>query len=215
MTGLIGTKIGMTSIFDDDGNNIPCTVVEVEPNVVTQIKEAEGKDGYNAVQLGYGEATEKNTSRHMIGHFRNAGVEPKQTVREFRNFRDLLEEDVTLGEPIRVDDIFFEGDIVNVVGVSKGKGFQGVVKRHNFSGVGGQTHGQHDRERHPGSIGAASDPSRVFPGMKMGGRMGNQRTKELGLQVVKILPDNNVILIKGGVPGPKNGLVEIYKTEDA
>jgi large subunit ribosomal protein L3 len=211
MSGIIGKKIGMTSVFDEGGANVPCTVIEADPNVVTQVKTADGKDGYDAVQLGFGEARAKRTSNAMLGHFDQAGIGPKRVVREFRDFNEDLEEPVELGEEIRVDDLFVKGEIVDVVGTSKGKGFQGVVKRHGFAGVGMATHGQSDMERAPGSIGAASDPSRVFKGMRMGGRMGGERTKTLNLEVVRIIEASNLILIKGAVPGPKEGYVEIHR----
>jgi large subunit ribosomal protein L3 len=197
----------MTSVFDDFGDSIPCTVIEVTPNVVTHVKTDDGEDGYSAVQLGAGEKKEKQTSRAQQGHFERAGTTPKRTLKEFKDF--ALE--VDLGDEVRVEDLFEEGEIVDVVGVSKGKGFQGVVKRHGFGGVGMQTHGQHNRQRAPGSIGASSDPSRVFKGMRMAGRMGNERVKVKNLSVAQVLPDNNLILIKGAVPGPKNGTIEIYK----
>lgn len=214
-SGLIGKKIGMTSVFDDAGNNVPCTVIEIEPNVVTQVKKADGPDGYDAVQLAAGHRKEKNVSNAMLGHLANAGTEAKRHVKEFRGFNRDMEEQANLGDEIHVDDLFVEGELVDVVGISKGKGFQGVVKRHGFAGVGMRTHGQHNRERAPGSIGASSDPSRVFPGMRMGGRMGNERVKERNLRVIRILADSNALLVKGGVPGPKNGYVEIYKKLDA
>lgn len=214
MNGLIGKKVGMTSVFDDEGNNVPVTVVEVQPNVVTQVKRADGKDGYNAVQLAYGEKKEKSTTMAMLGHFDKAGTSPKQEVTEFRGFNRYMEDDVEIGDELRVEDMFVEGEVVDVVGVTKGKGFQGVVKRHGFSGVGMRTHGQSDRERAPGSIGASSDPSRVFPGMRMAGRMGNSRAKIKNLKVVRILPDNNLILIKGSVPGHEDGFVEIHKKKE-
>lgn len=212
-SGIIGKKIGMTSVFDDAGTNVPCTVIEAGPNVVTHIKSADGPDGYDAVQLAYGEKKEKRTTQAMLGHFDAAGAGPKRKVKEFRDFqRDLKEdEEIRLGDEIRLDELFFEGEIVDVVGVTKGKGFQGVMKRHGFAGVGMRTHGQSDVARAPGSIGASSDPSRVFKGMRMGGRMGNDRRKIKNLEVVRLLPDSNLILIKGSVPGPKNGFVEIYK----
>ena len=215
MSGIIGKKIGMTSVFEEDGTNVPCTVIEAEPNVVTQVKTADGKDGYDAVQLGYGEAKAKRTSKALLGHFDKADTTPKRVVREFRDFNDDLEEPVELGEEIRVDDLFVKGELVDVVGTSKGKGFQGVVKRHDFSGVGMQTHGQSDVERAPGSIGGASDPARVFPGMRMGGRMGGERTKTLNLEVVRLIPASNLILIKGSVPGAKEGYVEIHRKKHA
>lgn len=197
----------MTSVFDDVGNNIPCTVIEVSPNVVTQVKAVDGKDGYAAVQLAYGNAKEKHTTKALIGHFQAAGSEPKKKVVEFRKYG----EDVSLGDQVRAIDVFEEGDIINVIGKSKGKGFQGVVRRHNFSGVGGQTHGQHNRGRAPGSIGASSDPSRVFKGMRMAGKMGNAQVTVRNLQVVRILDDQNAILVKGAVPGARGGYVTIHK----
>lgn len=209
--GMIGKKVGMTSIFDEAGNNVPCTVIEAAPNVVTQVKRADGADGYDAVQLAAGTRKEKHTTKAMQGHFQAAGTEPKRMLKEFRGFNAQMEEALELGDEIRVEDLFQEGELVDVAGISKGKGFQGVVKRHGFSGVGMRTHGQHNRERAPGSIGASSDPSRVFKGMRMGGRMGGERAKIKNLRVVKILPDSNAILIKGAVPGAKNGFVEIHK----
>lgn len=209
MSGLIGKKVGMTSVFDDAGNNIPCTVVEVTPNVVTQVKSAEGKDGYDAVQLAAGEKKEKHVTSAQHGHFDRAGTTPKRKVTEFR--RDFDVEEVSLGDELTVSDVFEAGDRVDVVGTSKGKGFQGVVRRHGFAGVGSRTHGQHNRERAPGSIGASSDPSRVFPGMRMAGRQGNARTTIKNLTVVRVLGDQNAILIQGAVPGPKGGFVTIHK----
>ena len=208
-SGLIGKKVGMTSIFDEEGNNIPCTVVEVEPNIVTQVKSSEGKDGYDAVQLGYGEKKEKRTSKALKGHFEKAGTTPKRKVVEFRDFE--TDEEVASGQSISVDDVFEEGDYVDVAGTSIGKGFQGVVKRHNFAGVGMATHGQHNRQRAPGSIGQSSWPSRVFKGVRMAGHMGNSRVTVQNLEVIKIYPDHNVMLIKGAVPGPRNGFLEIHK----
>lgn len=207
-SGLIGKKVGMTSVFDEAGNNIPCTVVVVEPNVVTQVKTADGKDGYNAIQLGYAEKKEKRTTRALQGHFDKAGTTPKKKVVEFRDF-EL--EGVELGQALRVEELFEVGEFVDVVGVSKGKGFQGVVKRHGFGGVGMATHGQHNRQRAPGSIGQSSDPSRVFKGVRMGGHMGHERVTVQNLEVVRIYPDHNAILVKGAVPGPRNGFVEIHK----
>ena len=206
-SGLIGKKVGMTSIFDDEGNNIACTVIEAGPNVVTQVKTEDGPDGYDAVQLGFDNKKEKNTTKAMLGHFADADAPPKHVVKEFRDF----EEDVEQGDVVRVEDLFDEGEIIDVVGVSKGKGFQGVVKRHGFSGVGMTTHGQSDRQRHPGSIGASADPSRVFKGMKMAGKTGGARTKIQNLTVVRILPDHDALLVKGSVPGPENGYVELHK----
>ncbi len=205
MSGLIGKKIGMTSFFDANGKYVPCTVIEVGPCVVTQVKTNE-KDGYSALQLSFDEKKEKHTSSAMKGHFELAKTTPKRKVVEFRHF----EESKNLGDVLTAD-LFAEGDFVDVVGTSKGKGFQGVVKRHGFGGVGGTTHGQHDRSRAPGSLGASSDPSRVMKGMRMGGRMGGNRKKVQNLQVVKVMADKNVILIKGSVPGAKGSYVIIEK----
>jgi large subunit ribosomal protein L3 len=210
-SGLLGKKVGMTSVFDDEGNNIACTVIEASPNVVTQVKEEDGPDGYDAVQLAFDDKKEKNTTKAMKGHFADADANPKQVVKEFRDFDDEVE----AGDRVRVEDLFDEGETVDVVGVSKGKGFQGVVKRHGFSGVGMTTHGQSDRQRHPGSIGASADPSRVFKGMRMAGRTGGERTKIENLTVVRVLPEHDAILIKGSVPGPKNGYVELHKKTQA
>jgi len=203
---MIGKKLGMTSVFDEMGNQIPCTVIEVGPNVVTQVKTVE-TDGYNAVQLAYGEKKAKRTSKAMLGHFEAANTESHRKLREFRDF----EGDVALGGLVRVEELFEEGDIIDVAGTSKGKGFQGVVKRHGFAGVGDKTHGQHNRQRAPGSIGASSYPSRVFKGMRMAGRMGNARVTQQNLEVVRVMPDQKLILIKGAVPGCKTGLVELYR----
>lgn len=205
MRGLIGKKVGMTSVFDDEGNSHACTVIEAGPCVVTQVKTKE-TDGYSAVQLGFGEAKAKNTPNALLGHFETAGTTPKRKVVEFRAEAG---EELATGEEIRVEDVLEKGRLVNVSGLSKGKGFQGVVKRHGFSGVGMATHGQKDRQRAPGSIGQASDPSRVFKGVKMPGRTGNERVTTKNLEVLKILPDQNVVLIKGSVPGAKNSFVEI------
>lgn len=209
MGGLIGRKVGMTSVFDEVGNNIPCTLVEVTPNVVTQVKSSDGSDGYDAVQLAAVERKTGRVTRARRGHYERAGASPKQKSVEFR--RDFVGQEVSLGDEISVGDVFEAGDIVDVVGISKGKGFQGVVRRHGFKGVGSRTHGQHNRERAPGSIGASSDPSRVFPGMKMGGRMGNARTTMQNLEVVQVLGEQHVLLLKGAVPGPKGGFVTIHK----
>ena len=207
MSGLLGKKIGMTSVFDDFGNNIPCTVIEAGPCVVTHVKKADTKDGYDAVQLAFGEKKAKRTTKAQRGHFDKAGTDPKRTVKEFRQFTV----EVDLGDEVRVEDLFEEGEIIDVRGTSKGKGFQGVVRRHNFRGVNDRTHGQHNRERAPGSIGASSDPSRVFKGMRMGGQMGNKRITTKNLAVARVLPDHNLILVRGAVPGPKQGFVELYK----
>ena len=203
MSGLIGKKIGMTSIFDADGKNIPCTVIQAGPCVVTQIRTSE-KDGYSAVQLAFGERKEKNTPAALKGHFAKANTTPKRKLMEFTGF----ETEFTVGDQVTVD-ILSEGMYCDVVGVSKGKGFQGVVKRHGFAGVGGQTHGQHNRLRAPGSLGASSWPSRVFKGMRMAGRMGGDNVKLVNLQIIKILADQNLVLIKGAVPGAKGSYVTI------
>jgi large subunit ribosomal protein L3 len=197
----------MTSVFDEQGNNIPCTVIEAGPNVVTQVKRADGNDAYDAVQLGFGAAKETRTTKALLGHFEAAGTSPKRKLCEFSWSVD----EVDLGDEIRVEDVFQEGEIIDVSGTSKGKGFQGTVRRHGFAGVGDRTHGQHNRSRAPGSIGASSDPSRVYKGMRMAGRMGNQRVKTKNLRVVRILPDHNLLLVKGAVPGPNNGFVELFK----
>ncbi|MDA3615124.1 50S ribosomal protein L3 [Polluticaenibacter yanchengensis] len=205
MKGIIGKKIGMTSVFDAAGKQVACTIVEAGPNVVTQLKTV-GTDGYAATQLAFGEKKEKNTTKAEKNHFAKAQTSPKSFVKEFRNFS--LEKN--LGETVTVD-IFAEGEKVDVVGTTKGKGFQGVVKRHGFSGVGQQSHGQHDRQRAPGSIGNSSDASRVFKGMRMAGRMGNDRVKLKGLKVIKVFPDQNYILISGSVPGHNGSIVLIQK----
>ena len=206
MPGLIGKKIGMTSVFGADGKNIPCTVIEAGPCVVTQLRTVE-KDGYAAVQLAYDEITEKHTSKALAGHFKKAGTTPKRKLVEFE--ADFAKE-LQLGDVVTVEDILKDGvDFVDVVGTSKGKGFQGVVHRYHFAGVGGQTHGQHNRLRKPGSLGASSWPSRVFPGMRMGGHMGNERVKIFNLKVVKIIPENNLIVLKGSVPGAKGSYVTL------
>ncbi|ELR72657.1 LSU ribosomal protein L3p (L3e) [Fulvivirga imtechensis AK7] len=200
----------MTSIYSAAGKNIPCTVIEAGPCVVTQVKNEE-TDGYRAVQLGYGERKEKNTPKALLGHFKNANTTPKKEVVEFRDFRVEFEGGVQLGQEIRVGDVFIEGDFVDAIGTSKGKGFQGVVKRHGFGGVGQSTHGQHNRERAPGSIGGASFPARVFKGMRMAGRTGGNRVKAINLQVVKIIPEKNLILVSGSVPGANNSTVILEK----
>ena len=200
MPGLIGKKVGMISVFGADGKNIPCTVVEAGPCVVTQVRTVE-TDGYAAIQLAYDEKKEKQTSKALKGHFEKAGTTPKKKVVEFE--ADFAG-DLKLGDVLTVADVFTEDvKYVDVVGTSKGKGFQGVVKRHGFAGVGGQTHGQHNRLRHPGSMGASSWPSRVFPGMRMAGHMGNERVKVFNLEVLKVIPENNLIVVKGSVPGAK------------
>ena len=204
MPGLIGKKIGMTSVFSADGKNIPCTVVEAGPCVVTQVRTVE-KDGYAAVQLAYGETTEKHTSAPLMGHFKKAGTTPKRKLVEFKAD---FEGELKLGATFTVADVFTEDvKYVDVTGTSKGKGFQGVVHRHHFAGVGGQTHGQHNRLRHPGSMGASSWPSRVLPGMRMAGHMGSERVKVENLEVLKVLPENNLLVVKGSVPGAKGSYV--------
>ena len=218
MNGLIGQKIGMTSVFNKAGKNIACTVVEVGPCVITQVKTTD-TDGYNALQIGFGEAKAKNTSKAMITHLEKAGTAPKRKISEFRDFNvDALispeEGEVGpkgLGDLLTVAEVFAEGDKVSVSGSTKGKGFQGVVKRYNFKGVNDATHGQHNRQRAPGSIGAASYPAKVFKGMRMGGRMGNTKVKIQNLEVVKIFPEKNLILIKGALPGHKGAFVRIEK----
>jgi large subunit ribosomal protein L3 len=205
MSGIIGKKVGMTSIFDESGKNIPCTVIEAGPCVVTQVRSVE-KDGYAAVQLGYGERKDKHTSGPLKGHFQKAGTTPKRRLVEFKTFEDQK----NLGDTVSVD-IFEIGDYVDVVGTSKGKGFQGVVKRHGFGGVGMQTHGQHNRLRAPGSLGASSWPSRVFKGMRMAGQMGNERVKIQNLQVVKIYTEQNLLVVKGSIPGAKGSFVIVDK----
>ena len=210
MSGIIGRKIGMTSIYSAEGRNIPCTVIEAGPCVVTQVKDAE-TDGYSAVQLAYGERKEKNTPNALKGHFEKAKTTPKQHVIEFRNFRVEFEGGVKLGQELKVEEIFKEGDFVDASGITKGKGFQGVVKRHNFAGVGQATHGQHNRLRAPGSVGGASYPARVFKGMRMAGRMGGNKATITNLQVLKIMPEKNLIVISGSIPGPKNSTVILEK----
>lgn len=207
MNGLIGKKIGMTSIYDGAGKNVACTVVEAGPCVVTQVKTEDSKDGYSAVQLGFAEAKEKNTTQPLLGHFQKAGTTPKRKVVEFRNFSIQKKQ----GEIVNVAEVFVEGDVINAVGVTKGKGFQGVVKRHGFSGVNDQTHGQHNRGRAPGSIGASSFPSKVFKGMRMAGRDGGEQVKVKNLRVLKVFPEQNLILVKGAIPGHKGAFIILEK----
>ena len=202
MPGLIGKKIGMTSVFGADGKNLPCTVIEAGPCVVTQLRTVE-KDGYAAVQLAYDEISEKHASAPLQGHFKKAGTTPKRKLVEFK--ADFAGE-LKLGDVVSLE-VFENTPYVDVVGTSRGKGFQGVVKRHGFAGVGGQTHGQHNSLRHPGSMGASSWPSRVFPGMRMAGHMGNERVKVENLQVLKLIPESNLIVVKGSVPGAKGSYV--------
>ena len=205
MSGLIGKKIGMTSIYGKDGKQLACTVIEAGPCVVTQLKTTE-KDGYKAVQIAYGERKEKNSPSALNGIYKKANTTPKSTMVEF----DGYDQELTIGQSLTVD-LFAEGEYVDVVGTSKGKGFQGVVKRHGFGGVGMQTHGQHNRLRAPGSLGASSDPSRVMKGMRMAGRMGGVRVKKTNLEILKVLKDQNLIVVKGSVPGHKGSFVYIEK----
>jgi large subunit ribosomal protein L3 len=205
MSGLIGKKVGMTSLYSAAGKNVPCTIIEAGPCVVTQVKTVE-KDGYNAVQLAFDEKKEKHTSAAMKGHFSKANTSPKRKIAEFRHFKDERSQ----GETITVD-LFAEGEFVDVIGTSKGKGFQGVVKRHGFSGVGMQTHGQHNRLRAPGSLGASSFPSRVFKGMRMAGRTGGSRVKVQNLAILKVIPEQHLIVVQGAIPGPKGSYVMIEK----
>jgi len=205
MSGLIGKKIGMTSIFDENGKNVPCTVIEAGPCVVTQVR-TEEVDGYEALQLGFDDKTEKNATKADIGYAKKAGTSVKRKVAEFKGF----DEEYNLGDTITVEH-FVEGEFVDIAGTSKGKGFQGVVKRHGFAGVGQATHGQHNRLRAPGSIGAASYPARVFKGMKMAGRMGGEKVKVQNLRVLKVVAEKNLLVVKGCVPGHKNAYVTIQK----
>jgi large subunit ribosomal protein L3 len=205
MSGIIGKKIGMTSVYDANGKFIPCTVIEAGPCVVTQVK-TKDKDGYEAVQLAYGERKEKHTSGAMKGHFAKSGTTPKRKLGEFKNF----ENEIKLGEVLTVE-LFAEGDFVDIVGTSKGRGFQGVVKRHGFAGVGESTHGQHDRQRAPGSLGNSSNAARVFKGMRMAGRMGGARVKATNLQVVKVFAEKNLLVVKGSIPGANGSFVKIEK----
>ncbi|WP_461151082.1 50S ribosomal protein L3 [Spirosoma pulveris] len=206
MSGLIGKKIGMTSVYNADGQALACTVIETGPCVVTQVRSVE-KDGYTAVQLGYGDKKEKHSNKPELGHFKKAGTTPKRKLVEFKEF----DQELALGATLTVADVFAETDFVDVVGTAKGRGFQGVVKRHGFGGVGGQTHGQHNRGRHPGSIGACSFPSRVFKGLRMAGRMGGNRVKVQNLRVLRVLPEQNLLVVSGSIPGAKNSYVIIEK----
>jgi len=205
MQGIIGKKLGMTSIFSEEGKMQPCTVVEATTNIVTQIKTMEN-DGYESVQLAYGEKKEKHVGKAMMGHFKKANTSPKKKLVEF----DSFEQEMKLGTEISVD-LFIEGEYVDVVGTSKGKGFQGVVKRHGFGGVGQSTHGQHNRLRAPGSVGAGSDPSRVFKGMRMAGRMAGDRVTTFNLQVLKVVPEKSLLFIKGAIPGYNGSIVLVKK----
>jgi large subunit ribosomal protein L3 len=205
MSGLIGRKIGMTSLFDENGKNIPCTVIEAGPCVVTQVRTLE-VDGYKALQLGFDDKTAKSSNKALDGHFKKAGTIAKKKVIEFQEFEDVYK----LGDQLTVD-LFVEGEFVDISATSKGKGFQGVVKRHGFAGVGQATHGQHNRLRAPGSIGAASYPARVFKGMRMAGRMGGNKVTVQNLRVLKVVPEKNLLVVKGCVPGHKNAYVIIQK----
>lgn len=207
MSGIIGKKIGMTSIYDENGKNMPCTIIEAGPCVVTQVKTMEN-DGYEAIQVAFDDKKEKHTSKAMQGHFAKAGVTPKKVVAEFTRFEAGHQK--TFGDILKVD-IFIEGEYIDVVGIAKGKGFQGVVRRHGFAGVGGATHGQHNRLRAPGSLGASSYPARVFKGMKMGGRMGGNRVKVINLQILKIVAEKNLIIVKGAVPGSNGSYVIVER----
>jgi len=207
MPGIIGKKVGMTSIYSAAGKMIPCTVIEAGPCVVTQIKTKEGKDGYDAVQIGYFDKKDKHTTKAMQGHFKKANVAPKRYIAEFTGY----EGEIALGTTITVATLFTEGENVDVTGTTKGKGFQGVVKRYRFAGVGEATHGQHNRLRAPGSMGASSDPSRVFPGRRLPGRPGGTQRTVGNLEIVKILPEENLILVKGAIPGFNGSTVYIVK----
>ncbi len=208
MSGILGRKVGMTTVFDDEGRSVVCTVIEAGPCAVTQVK-TEETDGYSAVQLAFGDKKAKRTTKALKGHFEKAGVEQRRSLIEFRDFE--TEGEIELGQQVTVAELFEEGESVNVAGTSKGKGFQGVVKRWGFKGVNDATHGQHNRQRAPGSIGQASYPGKVFKGQKMGGRTGGNRVTVKNLNVVRILADQHIMLVQGAVPGPKNGLLEIRK----
>ncbi len=210
MSGIIGKKIGMTNLYDSEGKSVACTLIEAGPCVVTQVKNEES-DGYRAVQLSYDEKKEKNSNKPISGHFAKAKTTPKRKVVEFRNFRIEFDKEIELGQVVKIEEVFKEGDYVDAIGISKGKGFQGVVRRHGFSGVGGVTHGQHDRQRAPGSVGAGSDPSKVFKGLRMAGRLGNHKVKMINLRVMKIVADKNLVLISGAVPGAKNSYIVLAK----
>ena len=207
MSGLIGKKIGMTGVFDENGKNMACTVIQAGPCVVTQIRTKE-RDGYEAIQLAFDEKNEKQTTKPLKGHFDKAGVTPKKVLAEFTRFESGHKKEY--GDTLTVD-VFIEGEYIDVVGISKGKGFQGVVKRYNFKGVNDATHGQHNRLRAPGSIGASSYPSRVFKGMRMAGRMGGDRVKMINLKVIKIIPEKNILVVKGSVPGPNGSYIIVER----
>ncbi len=207
MAGIIGRKIGMTSVFTAEGKNVPCTVIEAGPCVVTQVKTLEN-DGYSALQLAFDDKKEKHTTRPMQAHFKKAGTTPKRYLAEFKNW----DKEYTLGDVLKVSDVLTEADEwVDIAGISKGKGFQGVVKRHGFNGVGEVTHGQHNRQRAPGSVGASSYPSRVFPGLRMAGRMGGNRVTVQNLRILRVLPEQNLLLVKGSIPGAKGAYLIINK----
>ena len=207
MAGIIGRKIGMTSVFTAEGKDVPCTVIEAGPCVVTQVKTLEN-DGYSALQLAFDDKKEKHTTRPMQGHFKKAGTTPKRYLAEFKNW----DKEYTLGDVLKVSDVLSEADEwVDIAGISKGKGFQGVVKRHGFNGVGEVTHGQHNRQRAPGSVGASSYPSRVFPGLRMAGRMGGNRVTVQNLRILRVLPEQNLLLVKGSIPGAKGAYLIINK----
>jgi large subunit ribosomal protein L3 len=210
MPGILGRKIGMTSVYNAEGANLAVTVIEAGPCVVTQVKTQE-TDGYSAIQIAFGEKKEKSTTKPMLGHFKKANTTPKRAIVEFRDFDESFAGMAELGKEVKITDIFTEGDWVDAVGTSKGKGFQGVVKRYGFAGVGGQTHGQHNRLRAPGSIGNASFASRVIKGKRLPGRMGGDRVKTTNLKIVKILPEQNLVLISGSVPGAKNSTIILQK----
>lgn len=210
MPGIIGRKVGMTNVYGPEGENIACTVIEAGPCTVTQVKNVE-TDGYRAVQLAFGEKKEKSTTKAALGHFKKANTTPKKSIAEFRDFRKEFDGMIELGKQINITDVFQEGDFLDAIGTSKGKGFQGVVKRHGFSGVGGATHGQHNRLRAPGSMGNASFASRVPKGKRLAGRMGNDRVKVTNLKVVKIMSEQNIIVISGSVPGAINSTVILQK----
>jgi large subunit ribosomal protein L3 len=210
MPGILGRKIGMTSVYNAEGTNLAVTVIEAGPCVVTQVKTQE-TDGYSAIQLAFGEKKEKSTSKPLQGHFKKANTTPKKALVEFRDFDESFAALAELGKEVKISDIFVEGDWVDAVGTSKGKGFQGVVKRHGFAGVGGQTHGQHNRLRAPGSMGNASFASRVIKGKRLPGRMGSDRVKTTNLKIVKILPEQNLVLVSGSIPGAKNSTIILQK----
>ena len=210
MSGIIGKKLGMTSLFDANGKNIGCTVIEAGPCFVTQIKNRD-TDGYRSIQLAYDDIRPKNLNKSFKGHFEKSKVSPKKKLIEFRNFRKEFDEKVKLGMEINLNDVFNENEFLDVTSISKGKGFQGVVKRHGFAGVGDSTHGQHNRLRAPGSIGAGSSPSRVFKGMRMAGQTGNSRVKVLNLKVVKVMSEDNILIVRGSVPGHNNSYIIVQK----